>query len=167
MGQLLPLLLSRHKWCFWKHGEHFLGVDIYWVVQMFLKWKSNSSNYQPTDGVQRPVFFKLRLITMVEKPMSVCHVYILGRRINSFGRNRTKPSVFKLTNKRTGLWPMTQLFVRFWLWNWPFARWRHFITTTTIFFVFPFTLEFGSPSEVWVTKALICKRKQTSEGFWS
>ena len=94
MGQLLPLLLSRHKWCFWKHGEHFLGVDIYWVVQMFLKWKSNSSNYRSTDRVQRPVFFKLRLITMVEKPMSVCHVYILGRRINSFGRNRTKPSVF-------------------------------------------------------------------------
>lgn len=94
MGQLLPLLLSRHKWCFWKHGEHFLGVDIYWVVQMFLKWKSNSSNYRPTDRVQRPVFSKLRLITVVEKPISVCRVYILGRRINSFGRNRTKPSVF-------------------------------------------------------------------------
>ena len=58
MGQLLPLLLSRHKWCFWKHGEHFLGVDIYWVVQMFLKWKSNSSNYRQTDRVQSPVFFE-------------------------------------------------------------------------------------------------------------
>ena len=101
MGQLFPLLLSRHKWCFWKHGEHFLGVDIYWVVQMFLKWKSNSSNHRQTDRVQRPLFSKLRLITMVGKPMSVCHVYILGRRINSFGRNRTKPSVFQV-NKTKG-----------------------------------------------------------------
>ena len=32
--------------------------------------------------------------------------------------------------------------------NRPFARWRHFPTTTRILFVFPFTFKFGHPSEV-------------------
>ena len=32
--------------------------------------------------------------------------------------------------------------------NRPFARWRHFTTTTRILFVFPFTFKFGNPSEV-------------------
>ena len=50
--------------------------------------------------------------------------------------------------------------------NRPFARWRHFTTTTRILFVFPFTFKFGSPSEVYITKALICTRKQKPEGFW-
>ena len=32
--------------------------------------------------------------------------------------------------------------------NRPFARWRHFTTTTRILFVFLFIFKFGSPSEV-------------------
>ena len=32
--------------------------------------------------------------------------------------------------------------------NRPFARWRHFTTTTRILFVFPFVFKFGIPSEV-------------------
>ena len=32
--------------------------------------------------------------------------------------------------------------------NRPFARWRHFTTTTRILFVFPFGFSFGNPSEV-------------------
>ena len=34
-------------------------------------------------------------------------------------------------------------------------------------FRFPFTSKFGSLSEVKITKALICTRKQYPEGFWS
>ena len=34
-------------------------------------------------------------------------------------------------------------------------------------FVFPFIFKFCNPSEVWITKALICTRKQNLEGFWS
>ena len=34
------------------------------------------------------------------------------------------------------------------LFNRPFARWRHFTTTTRILFVFLFIFKFGSPSEV-------------------
>ena len=34
------------------------------------------------------------------------------------------------------------------LFNRPFARWRHFTTTTRILFVFLFIFQFGSPSEV-------------------
>ena len=49
----------------------------------------------------------------------------------------------------------------------PFARWRHFTATTRILFVFPFIFKFCNPSEVWITKALICTRKQNPEGFWS
>ena len=44
--------------------------------------------------------------------------------------------------------------------NRPFARWRHFTTTTRILFVFPFIFKFFNPSEVWITKALISTRKQ-------
>ena len=51
--------------------------------------------------------------------------------------------------------------------NRPFARWRHFTTTTRILFVFRFIFKFGNPSEVWITKALISTRKQNPEGFWS
>ena len=32
--------------------------------------------------------------------------------------------------------------------NRPFARWRHFTTTTRILFVFPFIFKFCNPSEV-------------------
>ena len=32
--------------------------------------------------------------------------------------------------------------------NRPFARWRHFTTTTRILFVFPLICKFGSPSGV-------------------
>ena len=35
----------------------------------------------------------------------------------------------------------------------PFARWRHFNTTTRILFVFPFIFKFGNPSEVSMTRA--------------
>ena len=31
--------------------------------------------------------------------------------------------------------------------NRPFARWRHFTTTTRIHYVFPFVLKFGNPSK--------------------
>ena len=41
----------------------------------------------------------------------------------------------------------------------PFARWSHFTTTTRILFVFPFIFWLGNPSEVSITKALICTRK--------
>ena len=51
--------------------------------------------------------------------------------------------------------------------NRPFARWRHFTTTIRILFIFPFIFKFCNPSEVWITKALICTRKQNHEGFWS
>ena len=51
--------------------------------------------------------------------------------------------------------------------NAPFARWRHFTTTTRILYVFPFIFKFGNPSEVYKTKALICTRKQNPEGFVS
>ena len=50
--------------------------------------------------------------------------------------------------------------------NRPFARWRHFTTTTRILFVFSFIFKFCNPTEVWKTKALICTRKQNHEGFW-
>ena len=49
----------------------------------------------------------------------------------------------------------------------PFARLRHFTTTTRILFVLVFIFQFGSPSEVEITKALICTRKQNPERFWS
>ena len=49
----------------------------------------------------------------------------------------------------------------------PFARWRHFTTTTRILFFFPLIFKFCNPSEVWITKALISTRKQNPEGFWS
>ena len=35
------------------------------------------------------------------------------------------------------------------------------------FISFSFTFKFGSLSEVKITKALICTRKQYPEGFWS
>ena len=37
--------------------------------------------------------------------------------------------------------------------NRPFARWRHFNTTTTILFVFSFIFKYGHSSEVAITKA--------------
>ena len=46
--------------------------------------------------------------------------------------------------------------------NRPFARWRHFTTTTRIIFVFPFIFKFDNLSEVSITKALICKRTAKS-----
>ena len=54
-----------------------------------------------------------------------------------------------------------------WHSNRPFAQWRHFITTTRILVVFPFIFKFGNSSEVWITKALICTRKQSPKRFWS
>ena len=51
--------------------------------------------------------------------------------------------------------------------NAPFARCRHFTTTTRILYVFPFIFKFGNPSEVYKTKAHICTRKQNPEGFVS
>ena len=47
------------------------------------------------------------------------------------------------------------------------SAWRHFTSTTRMLFVFPFIFKFGNPSEVKKTKALICRRKQNPEGFWS
>ena len=47
-----------------------------------------------------------------------------------------------------------------------FARWRRFTATTTILFVFPFIFKFCNPSDVKITKDLICTRKQNPEGFW-
>ena len=41
----------------------------------------------------------------------------------------------------------------------PFARWRHFTTTTRIlfsFFFFIYIFKFGNPSEVWITNTLLC-----------
>ena len=49
----------------------------------------------------------------------------------------------------------------------PFAHWRHSTTTTRILFVFPFVFKFCKLSEVWITKALNCTRKENAEGFWS
>ena len=45
--------------------------------------------------------------------------------------------------------------------NRPFARWRHFFTTTRILFVFLFIFKFGNPSEILMTKVVICKEKKT------
>ena len=50
--------------------------------------------------------------------------------------------------------------------NWPFARCRLFTTRTRIHFVFSFMFKFGYLSEVKITKALICTRKQYTEGLW-
>ena len=44
---------------------------------------------------------------------------------------------------------------------------RVFTATTRILLVFPFMFLFGNPSEVSITKALICTRKQSPEGFLS
>ena len=50
--------------------------------------------------------------------------------------------------------------------NRPFARWRHYTTTTRIIFVFPFIFpfifKFDNLSEVSITKALICTRTAKS-----
>ena len=46
--------------------------------------------------------------------------------------------------------------------NRPFARWRHFTTSTRIIFVFPFIFKFDNLSEVSITKALICTRTAKS-----
>ena len=34
--------------------------------------------------------------------------------------------------------------------NRPFACWRHFTTTTTMLFVFPFIFKFGNPSQLYI-----------------
>ena len=46
------------------------------------------------------------------------------------------------------------------------ARWHYLTTTTRIHFYFPFIFRFFNHSEVQITKALICTRKQDPEKFW-
>ena len=48
--------------------------------------------------------------------------------------------------------------------NKPLAWWCHFTTTTGIHFVFFF--KFCNPSEVQMTKTLICTKKKIPRGFW-
>ena len=50
--------------------------------------------------------------------------------------------------------------------NRPFARWRHFTTTTRIHFVFLFKFKFCNPRGEQRTIALINMIKQKPEGFW-
>ena len=69
-----------------------------------------------------------------------------GGQMNKFSRNRENVASDSKSNRS-------------------FARWRQFTTTTGILFVFPFTFTFGHPGGVEITKALICPRKQNSEGF--
>ena len=50
-------------------------------------------------------------------------------------------------------WSSVRLSKKFALHNKPFARWRHFTTTTGILFVFPLIFKFGSPNKVLNTKS--------------
>ena len=46
------------------------------------------------------------------------------------------------------------------------ARWRYLTTTTTIHFGFALLFKFVNPAEDYRTIALICIRKQQTQGFW-
>ena len=57
-------------------------------------------------------------------------------------RFRTQPYVSILKPEKTVRTPHIQSDNR------PFARWRHFTTTTRVLFAFSFIFKFGNPSEV-------------------
>lgn len=38
MSQLFLLFLSCHQRRLWKHSKHLFGVDVDWIVQMFLEY---------------------------------------------------------------------------------------------------------------------------------
>ena len=46
------------------------------------------------------------------------------------------------------------------------AQWRYLTTTTRIHFSFPLLFKFVNPAEDERTIALICTRKQQTQGFW-
>ena len=53
-----------------------------------------------------------------------------------------------------------------WEANRTIARWRYLTTTTTIHFGFALLFKFVNPAEDYRTIALICIRKQQTQGFW-